>query len=54
MEYECDKCKNKFNLPEGGILAEIHNNKIVVNGCNPFVKLTCLCNNCKKELNIKN
>lgn len=50
--YTCENCGKKFNI-SNGILAEIVDNKIVMNNCSPFTKITELCDKCVEELGIK-
>ncbi len=49
--FKCENCNKEFECYDG-ILAEIIDNKVVMTSCTPFTKLTSLCNDCVKELNI--
>lgn len=49
--YNCQHCGKEFNFPDG-ILAEIKDNRVVVESCSPFTELSELCMECVKELNI--
>ena len=49
--YTCENCGKIYTACEG-ILAEIKDNKIVMESCSPFIKLTKLCNDCVEKLKI--
>lgn len=49
--YVCEECGKEYMFPDG-ILAEIRDNKIVMDSCSPFTVLTKLCNECVKKLGI--
>lgn len=47
----CQKCEKEFDFGDG-ILAEVVDNKIITDTCNPFTELTELCSACVDELGI--
>ena len=50
--YKCEHCGKEFTFPDG-ILAEIKDNKVVMETCSPFTKLSELCMGCVEELGIE-
>ena len=48
----CEKCGEKFNFPNG-ILAEVKDNKVVVESCSPFTQLHEICMPCVTKFDIK-
>lgn len=48
----CEKCGIKFNFPNG-ILAEVKDNKVVVESCSPYTQLNEICMPCVTKFDIE-